>query len=240
MSVRRLAAVGALALIVGLTVCPTATGAVLGLAPLEFSTPLGSPTFQGEPVNCLGHRVIGGGGQLSGGSGEARLKQVLPSPDLTEVTVQGCEDANGFTGQWSASTIAICAMPPPGLQRVAATSPRNSANKSVTASCPSGKRVLGTGGAVVGGGAGSDSPRLEARRRERHRAGPGGRGWRGGQLAGEGDRGLRQPGLRARACGRHQRYRLERQARDRSLLARQAGARRRRRDRRRWRRANRP
>ena len=98
--------------------------------------------------------MIGGGGEVSGASGEARLNDVLPSADLTEVTVQGHEDANGFAGQWSASTIAICAMPPPGLQRVAATSPGNSANKSVTASCPSGKRVLGTGGAVVGGGGG--------------------------------------------------------------------------------------
>ena len=36
------------------------------------------------------------------------------------------------------------------LQRVAATSPNDSLNKSVTVTCPAGKRVLGTGSELFG------------------------------------------------------------------------------------------
>ena len=46
---------------------------------------------------------------------------------------------------------AICATPPGGLQLVTATSPTSSASKGVTATCPTGKRVLGTGADLAGG-----------------------------------------------------------------------------------------
>jgi len=39
----------------------------------------------------------------------------------------------------------------PGLVRVVATSPSNSLNKSVTATCPAGKRVYSAGGQITGG-----------------------------------------------------------------------------------------
>ena len=42
-------------------------------------------------------------------------------------------------------------MPPPGLQRVSATSALNSSNKSVTVNCPAGKRVLGAGADINAG-----------------------------------------------------------------------------------------
>ena len=37
-----------------------------------------------------------------------------------------------------------------GLERASATSPSNSSNKSVTATCPAGKRVVGAGGQLDG------------------------------------------------------------------------------------------
>ena len=61
------------------------------------------------------------------------------------------EDGNGFGGNWLAAAYAICADPLPGLQRVAATSASTSAAKSVTATCPTGKRLVGLGGDRVGG-----------------------------------------------------------------------------------------
>jgi hypothetical protein len=61
------------------------------------------------------------------------------------VTVNALEDETGTTANWTVSALATCAFPPPGLERVSATSPLNSTNKSVTATCPSGKRVLGLG-----------------------------------------------------------------------------------------------
>jgi hypothetical protein len=42
-------------------------------------------------------------------------------------------------------------VPPPGLQRVSATSALNSTNKSITANCPAGKRVLGVGADINAG-----------------------------------------------------------------------------------------
>ena len=55
------------------------------------------------------------------------------------------EDESGTAADWTVSVLAICAYPPPGLERVSATSPLNSQNKSVAATCPSGKRLLGMG-----------------------------------------------------------------------------------------------
>jgi len=64
--------------------------------------------------------------------------------------VRAVEDANGTTGTWAVQAIAICARPPSGLERVVAVSPSEIPNKSVTATCPTGKRVLGTGGELAG------------------------------------------------------------------------------------------
>ena len=48
---------------------------------------------------------------------------------------------------------AVCANAPPGLELVAATSVEDEDDiKSVTARCPAGKNLLGTGGEVTGGG----------------------------------------------------------------------------------------
>ena len=67
------------------------------------------------------------------------------------MTVKGVEDETGASSLWKAEAVAICATPPAGLVRVAATSPLNSSNKSVTATCPAGKRVLGTGADINAG-----------------------------------------------------------------------------------------
>ena len=59
---------------------------------------------------------------------------------------------NGFAGDWALTAFAMCAVPPPGLQRVTAAGALDSAAKSVTAPCPSGKRALGAGGQMSTGG----------------------------------------------------------------------------------------
>jgi hypothetical protein len=77
-----------------------------------------------------------------------------PNPTLTSVTVSGFEDEDGFAGDWGVAAIAVCASPPPGLQRVAATSEFHSEGevKTVSARCPAGKNLLGTGAEITGGG----------------------------------------------------------------------------------------
>jgi hypothetical protein len=93
-----------------------------------------------------GKKVLSPGAFVQLGSfDQVVLDDLRPSADLTSVTVNALEDETGTAGNWTLSYGAICATPPPGLERVAATSPLNSANKSVSVSCPAGKRVLGAG-----------------------------------------------------------------------------------------------
>jgi hypothetical protein len=104
-------------------------------------------------VSCPnGKQVTGGGGGMPFLTGQVVLRQVRPNAALTSVTVQGAEDQNGQAAGWAVNAMAICATPPGGLQRVSATSPSDSSNKSVTAACPAGKRLLGTGAELAGGG----------------------------------------------------------------------------------------
>jgi hypothetical protein len=104
-------------------------------------------------VNCpAGKRVTGAAGGIIDGGGQVLLRQLRPDPTLTSVTVQGQEDQNGLASTWFLTARAICATPPAGLERVAATSSTNSSDKSATATCPIGKRLLGTGAEMAGAG----------------------------------------------------------------------------------------
>jgi hypothetical protein len=72
-----------------------------------------------------------------------RTMMVLTQPDRPWVDVDNTAGWN-----YSVTGYAICADPPAGLEMVTAVTPTDSAptgGKNVTAFCPSGKRVLGTG-----------------------------------------------------------------------------------------------
>ena len=100
----------------------------------------------------FGKVVVGAGGRFTGNStGQVSFRNIRPSADLTSVSVQGLEDENGTVSVWDAHALAICASPIPGLERLAVTSASTSANKSVTATCPAGKALLGVGGEIAGG-----------------------------------------------------------------------------------------
>ena len=85
------------------------------------------------------------------GSGQVVMDDLAPNAALTGATAFGAEDGNGYPENWVVIANAICATPPAGLQLVTATSPTNSTSKGVTATCPTGKRVLGTGADLAGG-----------------------------------------------------------------------------------------
>jgi hypothetical protein len=76
---------------------------------------------------------------------------LFPNAALTSVQVNASEDDDGFDGSWSLTAYAICANPPPGLALVSASSAPSSSFKGATATCPSSKNLLGTGGLVLGG-----------------------------------------------------------------------------------------
>lgn len=94
--------------------------------------------------------LTGGGGDVSGwgggGQGDVILDDVVPRADLQQLTVSGYEDQDGAPLAWDLIAGARCGAPLPGQQRIAATSATDSISpKSVTATCPSGQRVIGTG-----------------------------------------------------------------------------------------------
>ena len=99
-----------------------------------------------------GTRVIGPGGDTTPGDGSVVLNQIRPDASLTSVTVHADEDEVGTPSSWFLQAFVICAAPPAGLELVSATSASTSSNKSVVATCPSGKRLLGNGAEITGAG----------------------------------------------------------------------------------------
>ena len=61
------------------------------------------------------------------------------------------EQEGGSANAWFAEARATCAYAPAGLERVVATSAASSANKSIVAKCPTGKRLVGTGAETAAG-----------------------------------------------------------------------------------------
>jgi hypothetical protein len=123
-------------------------------------SPENSTSPKSVTVTCpAGTRVVGAGGAgpLEGevvsdpAEFQVVLDDITPNAALTSVTATAYEDETGFGRDWDVFAYANCAIPPPGLERVVATTPSNSSNKSVTATCPSGKNLLGTGGDITGG-----------------------------------------------------------------------------------------
>jgi hypothetical protein len=98
-----------------------------------------------------GKKLLGAGGEITNGSGQVVLDDLRPRSDLTGVLATGLEDGDGYAANWSVTAFAVCATPPAGLQRVAATSASTSNDKSVQPNCTGGKRPLGVGGEVNSG-----------------------------------------------------------------------------------------
>jgi hypothetical protein len=130
----------------------TASAAVTHLQRYHAESPSNSLN-KAVTASCpAGKRVLGGGAELLGGESQVALNDVRPNGELTSVTAVALEDQTGYAGSWSLRAYALCATPPPGLKRIPATSPTNSSNKTVTATCPAGKRLLGAGADISGGG----------------------------------------------------------------------------------------
>jgi hypothetical protein len=103
-------------------------------------------------VDCpAGKRVVGAGAAVVNGQGQVALDAVVPVGGLTAVGATGIEDENGYANSWTVRAHAVCADPPPGLEQVSAITDPDSDPASVTATCPSGKNLLGTGADITSG-----------------------------------------------------------------------------------------
>ena len=128
-----------------------AGAAMTGLVRLSPFTASTSENAKTLTATCpLGTKVVGVGGDTTPGNGSVLLDILRPSASLTTVSVHANEDQAGTAADWYLQAYAICAHEPNGLELVTATSPSSSSNKSVTATCPSGKRLLGSGAELTG------------------------------------------------------------------------------------------
>jgi hypothetical protein len=124
----------------------SAFGAVAATQTVSNTSPSTSSNKQVSVTCPAGKKVLSPGAFVDlANTDQVLLDDLRPSADLTSVTVNGLEDDTGTSANWTLTAAALCATPPPGLERVSATSPLNSSNKQVTVSCPGSKRVLGAG-----------------------------------------------------------------------------------------------
>lgn len=115
--------------------------------------PVSSSSLQSAVARCpAGMSVLGVGGGVDWYPTARHIvidENFTPNATLTAASVTAQEDETGTPDEWRVRAMAICSEPLPGLQRVAATSAGGSASyKSVTATCPEGKRVVGSGGDI--------------------------------------------------------------------------------------------
>jgi hypothetical protein len=114
-------------------------------------TSAGTSAAKSLTATCpAGKQVISAGASTSPAGGHVVIDRVEPNAALTTVTVHADEDETGTATTWTLRAFVICAPPPPGLELVTAASASNSTDKSVVATCPSGKRLLGNGAEITG------------------------------------------------------------------------------------------
>jgi len=125
-----------------------ASAAVPGLQVVSRSSPTNSLDKSATASCPTGKRLIGAGGQLNAPSGKVILDEITPFGD--NVLAEGFETDGGTQANWTVVAYAICANTGavPGLQVVQAFSASTSSNKSATASCPTGKSLIGGAGGV--------------------------------------------------------------------------------------------
>lgn len=128
----------------------SASAAVPGLQRITATSVTNSVSTKTVTAVCpVGKRVTGAGGDITGGLGQVVIDDLAPT--ATSVRVTGYEDDTGTTVNWSVRAYAICANPLPGQQIVTASAVSNSVSGTgVTATCPVGKRLIGTGGELTG------------------------------------------------------------------------------------------
>lgn len=98
-----------------------------------------------------GKSLVGGGGSIIGGRGQVVLDDLVPTSGLGGMIVAAFEDQDGTPSPWALGVHAVCANPLPGLERVEARTATNSLDKSISARCPAGKKVVGAGGEIFAG-----------------------------------------------------------------------------------------
>jgi hypothetical protein len=118
-----------------------------GLQLVTATSPVDSNAKSAVATCPSGTRLLGGGAETTGASGQVLLTGIRPTA-LTTVTAGAREDPTGTSANWSVTAYAICSTAA-GVRTISAASSSDSgANKVATATCPPGMSVVGTFGAI--------------------------------------------------------------------------------------------
>ncbi|MCE7009759.1 hypothetical protein LWC34_44160 [Kibdelosporangium philippinense] len=135
-----------------------ASAAIPGLQRVEATSPTNSEEHRFVTATCPDDKLlVSMGGEVVGGHGAVAIGAVRPMGDsptaIRSVRVQAAESTStDFTGNWSVTAYAVCADPLPGLVVVEAKSPSTiQSHKHITATCPTGKQVVGAGAVAMVG-----------------------------------------------------------------------------------------
>ncbi|OHV32469.1 hypothetical protein BCD49_30040 [Pseudofrankia sp. EUN1h] len=100
-------------------------------------------------ANCPpGKQVLGAGAEAKGAPGQVLLEEIKPLPSGLGATTSATPRDGSKTAQWSVTAYAICADPLPNLHLVENVNDSHFEDKSVTATCPPGQRVVGGGASI--------------------------------------------------------------------------------------------
>lgn len=135
----------------GLVASPDAAFAVPGMGNVTAATAVDSSAAKTLTAFCpAGQRVTGGGARLTVITGEVSITRMAPTATGDGFEAHASEDRDGFAGNWGLQVTAICAPPPAGYAIVTATSaPASDVSASVTATCPTGTILIGSGAGVA-------------------------------------------------------------------------------------------
>ncbi|EEP73575.1 hypothetical protein MCAG_03902 [Micromonospora sp. ATCC 39149] len=155
---RRLLSAGVLVMLAGVVAVSPAVPAhaVPSMTFVTATSAINSDLGKTQLVHCPpGRRILGGGAYVGGGGREVMVDTMkpvsTPTGDYFQVnaSVTTRPDHTGFGGDWFVVAYGICGSAPAGLEYVSASTARSlTSSRSVTVSCPAGKRVIGAGGQI--------------------------------------------------------------------------------------------
>ena len=136
-----------------------AAAALPGAVARSAQSPFDSKPAKTIEATCPpGKRVTGGSGRVTGITSHVVLTRMQPrhtnNPNVPDsYVVTAIEDETAPDGQWAVTAYALCSDPLPGQTIVISRSPTDSGNSErEIADCPAGRRAIGSGVRVNGGG----------------------------------------------------------------------------------------
>ncbi|GIJ56483.1 hypothetical protein Vau01_039990 [Virgisporangium aurantiacum] len=117
-----------------------------GLQAVSATLAASTDPVQTVTVTCpSGTELVSAAGSITGALGNATIDDAFPDVARNRVTVTAMVTDPPYATAWRPTAVAYCADDMPGLEWVDARSPYDPRDKAATATCPSNKKLVGTG-----------------------------------------------------------------------------------------------